>query len=66
MIQHDWLQAYAHLEGIEDILGRMARRTRHGANLALAIGDLRREYAGLSADFETFFPALRAHVLTRK
>ncbi|MBK9975161.1 MAG: DUF479 domain-containing protein [Planctomycetes bacterium] len=66
MIQHDWLQAYAHIEGIEEILGRMARRTRHGSNLAQAVVDLRREYAALSADFESFFPALRGHLLTGK
>lgn len=66
MIRHDWLQAYAHIEGIEEILGRMAHRTKHGRHLADAVIDLRREYAGLSDDFETFFPALREHVLTRK
>lgn len=59
MIQHDWLRAYAHVEGVEEILSRMSRRTRHGAHLAEAIRDLRREYDSLGADFNEFFPQLR-------
>lgn len=59
MVEHDWLQAYTHLAGVEVILGRMARRTRHGANLAQGIQDLKREYLGLQADFNEFLPQLR-------
>ncbi len=59
MVEHDWLQAYAHLDGVQVILGRMARRTRHGAHLADGMQDLRREYTGLEADFNEFFPQLR-------
>lgn len=62
MIRHDWLMAYTQVDGVGVILGRMARRTRHGADLGQAIDDLRREYAGLETDFDEFFPLLRARI----
>ncbi|MBE7490953.1 MAG: DUF479 domain-containing protein [Planctomycetes bacterium] len=58
MIRHDWLAAYAELDGVAVILGRMARRTRRGAELARAAEDLRDHYAALAADFNEFFPQL--------
>lgn len=59
MIEHDWLRAYTHVEGVAAILSRMARRTRHGAHLADGMADLRREYDALAGDFNEFFPELR-------
>lgn len=62
MIRHDWLRAYTEVDGVGVILGRMASRTRHGTHLGEAADDLRREYAGLGADFDEFFPLLRSYV----
>jgi len=62
MIRHDWLAAYAHIEGVGVILQRMAQRARHGRNLALALGDLRSGYTGFARDFDEFFPLLKRHI----
>lgn len=62
MIRHNWLLAYATVEGVGEILRRMSGRSRRGMDLAPAAADLSRELAALQADFAEFFPQLRAHV----
>jgi acyl carrier protein phosphodiesterase len=61
MVRHDWLNAYAWLEGLEEVLRGMGRRTRRGVPLHQAVGELRAGYAGFRADFDGFFPQLRAY-----
>lgn len=62
MIDHDWLSAYAHADGVEEILWRMSRRSRHAPALDRAAGELRANADAFAADFAAFFPRLRAHV----
>jgi acyl carrier protein phosphodiesterase len=58
MIEHDWLRAYAHREGLEIVLRGMSRRARRDVALEHAVAALDAEYDALSDDFESFFPEL--------
>jgi acyl carrier protein phosphodiesterase len=60
MIEHDWLRAYAHIEGVEEILWRMSRRSSRAPALDRAGIELRARIAEFSADFNAFFPQLQA------
>ncbi|MCB9893638.1 MAG: DUF479 domain-containing protein [Planctomycetes bacterium] len=59
MIEHDWLRAYAHVEGLEAVLRGMSRRARREVALDAATADLREHYAAFERDFAEFFPQLR-------
>lgn len=63
MSAEDWLGSYRELGGIRHALARMDLRLRRPADLAGAAGELEAQYAGFRADFDGFFPELRAHVL---
>lgn len=58
MVEHDWLRAYATLEGVTEILRRMSRRTRRGVPLADSVPEFRLAMPGMLADFNEFFPQL--------
>ncbi|MCA8914847.1 MAG: DUF479 domain-containing protein [Planctomycetes bacterium] len=58
MIEHDWLRAYAHVEGLEVVLRGMSRRAKREVALDAAAADLREHYAAFETDFATFFPDL--------
>lgn len=62
MIEHDWLCAYAHPQGVAEILGRMGARTRRESPLAQAAALLPEIGPGLADDFAGFFPQVREHV----
>ena len=59
MIEHDWLQAYSRIEGLEVVLQGMSRRARREVALHESTGVLREEYTALQEDFDCFFPELR-------
>lgn len=61
MKQHDWLMAYAHVEGVRRVLTGMSRRTKFESKMELAADALVRNYADFEADFREFFPQLVAH-----
>ena len=58
MIEHDWLRAYAHVEGLEVVLRGMSRRAKREVALDAATADLREHYAAFESDFAEFFPDL--------
>ena len=58
MIEHDWLRAYAHIEGLEAVLQGMSRRARREVALHESTAALREHYEGFKQDFESFFPEL--------
>ncbi len=62
MSTEDWLGSYREVDGIRAVLARMDGRLRRPADLAGATGELAAQYLGFRADFDGFFPALRAHV----
>ncbi len=58
MIEHNWLVAYASIEGIEKILQGMNKRTKGISKMDMAIEDLNCHYKELELDFTTFFKSL--------
>jgi acyl carrier protein phosphodiesterase len=61
MKSDDWLSSYGDLSGIEMALQRIGMRLRRPFDLAAGISVLDRNYGAFQADFEEFFPKLRAH-----
>ena len=59
MMRGNWLANYAHLEGIERVLGGMARRATFVSNMQHATEDLRQSYNEFKIEFEKFFPDLK-------
>jgi acyl carrier protein phosphodiesterase len=58
MIQYNWLENYASLEGIERVLKGMNKRTKGISKMDLAIEDLKLHYSELEADFTAYFEEL--------
>jgi acyl carrier protein phosphodiesterase len=56
----DWLNSYAHFDGIAYALERMSRRLRRPNALAATADDLARHYDALEADFHAYWPEARA------
>lgn len=63
MSRHDWLLAYADIEGIDRALRGMAARTPVARGIANAAAVLARDYTAFVDDFDAFLPELRAHAL---
>lgn len=61
MIQDNWLVNYGKLEGIEQALRGMSRRTRHESKMEESIAELREYYDAFKTEFELFFPELTQH-----
>jgi acyl carrier protein phosphodiesterase len=61
MRAENWLASYARLDGIDAVLLRMAARLRRPSPLGRGGALLRREYAGLGADFVELWPDLVLH-----
>ncbi len=62
MIEHDWLCGYRELAGIRAALARLSSRLRRPFDLAVATDILARHHGDFRADFNAYFPQLRAHV----
>lgn len=58
MIQYNWLYNYQFLDGMEDVLKGMNRRTKGKSKMDLAVEDLRLLYDELQEDFTLFFSDL--------
>lgn len=58
MIGNDMLVAYGDIDAVGQVLHGMSRRLSHDNPLADGVGELRRHYDGLYADFEEFFPGV--------
>lgn len=61
MVRGNWLKNYAHLEGIERVLGGMSRRATFESRMEHATHDLRESYDEFQREFDVFFPALRQY-----
>ena len=59
MKAHNWLVAYASIEGISRILQNMDRRTNNTSKMALAPDHLREHYRELEDEFADFFEDVR-------
>ena len=59
MIAHNWLEGYGHLEGIDNVLAGMARRTRFNSGMEHAGQELRADYELYEEEFIAFFPELQ-------
>jgi acyl carrier protein phosphodiesterase len=62
MERGNWLLSYARLEGVEQALSGMARRTVFQSNMERAVHDLRRDYEAYQAEFRAYFPELITYV----
>ncbi len=62
LIQYNWLYNYQFLDGIEQVLEGMNRRTKGKSQMHLAIEDLRLLSHDLEHDFFTFFKDLNQFV----
>ncbi|WP_075341282.1 acyl carrier protein phosphodiesterase [Tenacibaculum agarivorans] len=64
MIQYNWLYNYQFIDGIQDVLNGMNRRTKGRSKMNLAIEDLKLRYSDLENDFQTFMIELIDFVTT--
>ncbi len=64
MIANDWLGACADLDGVGEVLRRIAARLRRPVPLALGQDALRANHRGFAGDFAAFFPDLTAFAAT--
>lgn len=62
MAREDWLQSYAELDGIADVLSRMAQRARRPNPLAGGEAEFLADPAGFTADFECLLADARGFV----
>lgn len=61
MERDNWLYNYRKIEGINQALSGMSRRTIKGSKMELAADYLRKDEALYLAEFDSFFPELIAH-----
>lgn len=70
MIEQNWLECYAHVDGIRLTLERMSlrltKRFKRPVALAAAADELITQGEALSADFHAFFPQLIAYAQTQE
>lgn len=65
MIAQNWLLSYAKLEGIQEVLNGMHRRTNKKAKLNEALTELKLHYNEFETDFTLFFEELKAFSATK-
>ena len=61
MVEHNWLVAYASIEGISKVLSGMNRRTKGISKMDKAVDDLKEHHALLEKDFREFFKDLELY-----
>jgi len=64
MASEDWLQSYAEIDGIADVLHRMSRRARQPNPLAGGEIEFENEVAGFTEDFRVWLEDAQAFVAT--
>lgn len=64
MSDYDWLLRYQDIEGIEQSLAGISRRTSFKSNLEMASKDLKAYFQEFENDFIEFFPQLNSHIKT--
>ena len=60
MMRGNWLVNYARIEGIQQALTGMSRRAKFESKMQEATTDLKLHYDEFQADFDKFFPELKA------
>ncbi len=65
MIADNWLLSYADVEGIQQVLNGMNRRTGRKSNMHLATAQLQEFYSEFENEFRLFFPDLIAYSKNR-
>ncbi|GGH43674.1 ACP phosphodiesterase [Mangrovimonas yunxiaonensis] len=61
MISGNWLLNYAHIEGIQNVLDGMNRRTNYVSGMDKATRELKMYYQEFEQEFTQFFNALKQH-----
>lgn len=61
-MQRRWLESYATIEGIQNVLTGMSRHTSLPDHTEAAINILREQYEGFREEFFDYFPQLTAYV----
>ena len=61
MVKHNWLVAYASIEGISRVLSGMNRRTGGISMMDQAVDDLKRHYELFEKDFTDYFEELQTY-----
>jgi acyl carrier protein phosphodiesterase len=61
MIKGNWLVNYGTLEGIEQALTGLARRTRYESKMEQSVNELEEFYPEFKQEFQSFFPELKLH-----
>src|SRR3989337_129190 len=59
MIKGNWLVNYGTLEGIEQALAGLARRTRYESKMEQSVNELEEFYPEFKQEFQSFFPELK-------
>ena len=62
MKRKNWLYNYQFLEGIDQALKGMSKRTKFDSQMEYATKSLEENYDAFEAEFDRFFPELEAHV----
>jgi acyl carrier protein phosphodiesterase len=62
MIEQNWLESYASIEGISKILYQMDYRTKFKSKMQFAVEELEAFYSDFENEFTLFFEELRNHV----
>jgi acyl carrier protein phosphodiesterase len=60
MVTQNWLLGYTEIAGISRALEGLSRRASPGSGMETAGEELRQNYAAYAADFQEFFPQIRA------
>lgn len=61
MKRHNWLENYAHIEGIQLVLRGMSNRTKFDSKMEESTVELRQYYEEFAEEFAMFFPELKEH-----
>ena len=62
MMENNWLYNYRLVEGIGHVLEGMSKRTNFNSGMELAVRELKIDYSLYKAEFQEFFPMLKAYV----
>lgn len=62
MIEQNWLESYATVEGISKILFQMDYRTKFKSKMQFSVEELKEFYEDFENEFTLFFEELRNHV----
>lgn len=65
MIRYNWLESYAHIDGIGEVLFGMSRRTKYKNTIDKSVITLQEYYSDFENEFRLFFEDVRKFVVKR-